>query len=54
MDPTFFLGKAKHPAALGRPGIESWPEIWDLIGAQFTSVLTRGGATRSDDLLLVV
>src|SRR5258707_10020825 len=45
------LGKAKHPAALGRPGIESWPEIWDIIGAQFTSVLTRGEATWSDDLL---
>ena len=48
------LGKTKHPAALGRPGIESWPEIWDTIGAQFTSVLTWGEATRSDDLLLVV
>jgi GAF domain-containing protein len=48
------LGKTKHPAALGRPGIESWPEIWDVIGPQFTSVLTRGEATWSDDLLLVV
>jgi PAS domain S-box-containing protein len=48
------LGKTKHPAALGRPGIESWPEIWDTIGEQFTSVLTRGEATWSDDLLLVV
>src|ERR1700681_908694 len=48
------LGKTKHPAALGRPGIESWPEIWDTIGPQFNSVLTRGEATWSDDLLLVV
>src|SRR5262245_3683586 len=48
------LGKTKHPAALGRPGIESWPEIWDIIGAQLTSVLTRGEATWSDDLLLVL
>jgi PAS domain S-box-containing protein len=48
------LGKTKHPTALGRPGIESWPEIWDIIGPQFTSVLTRGEATWSDDLLLVV
>jgi hypothetical protein len=39
---------------LGRPGIESWPEIWDIIGAQFTSMLTRGEATWSDDLLLVL
>jgi hypothetical protein len=21
------LGKTKHPAGLGRPGIESWPEV---------------------------
>src|SRR4029077_11155161 len=28
------LGKTKHPAALGRPGIEVFPEIWDIIGAQ--------------------
>jgi signal transduction histidine kinase len=48
------LGRTKHPAALGRPGIESWPEIWDTIGAQFNSVLSRGEATWSDDLLLVI
>jgi hypothetical protein len=48
------LGKTKHPAGLGRPAIESWPEIWDIIGPQFTSVLTKGEATWSDDLLLVV
>ena len=48
------LGKTKHPAALGQPGIESWPEIWDTIGGQFNSVLTRGEATWSDDLLLVI
>jgi hypothetical protein len=48
------LGSTKHPAALGRPGIESWPEIWDTIGTQFNSVLSRGEATWSDDLLLVV
>src|SRR6266404_1360204 len=48
------LGKTKHPAGLGRPGNESWPEIWDIIGPQFTRVLTRGEATWSDDLLLVL
>jgi hypothetical protein len=48
------LGKTKHPPGLGRPAIESWPEIWDIIGPQFTSVLTKGEATWSDDLLLVV
>ncbi|HVR26084.1 MAG TPA: sigma 54-interacting transcriptional regulator [Candidatus Polarisedimenticolia bacterium] len=47
------LGKTKHPAALGRPGIEVFPEIWDIIGAQLTSVLSTGEATWSDDQLLV-
>src|SRR5216684_4459920 len=48
------LGRTKHPAGLGRPAIESWAEIWDSIGPQFNGVLTRGEATWSDDLLLVV
>jgi PAS domain S-box-containing protein len=45
---------AKHPKGLGRPGIETWPEIWDIIGEQLGSVLKRGGATWSEDLLLAV
>src|SRR6266849_10272724 len=36
------LGKTKHPAALGRPGIESWPEIWDTIGPQFYQCVNQG------------
>jgi signal transduction histidine kinase len=48
------LGATKHPKGLGRPGIESWPEIWDIIGEQLGSVLTRGEATWSEDLLLAV
>ena len=45
---------AKHPKGLGRPGIETWPEIWDIIGEQLGSVLKRGEATWSEDLLLAV
>ena len=48
------LGAAKHPKALGNPGIEVWPEIWDIIGVQLVSVLKRGEATWSEDLLLAV
>jgi signal transduction histidine kinase len=48
------LGATKHPKGLGRPGIESWPEIWDVIGEQLGSVLNRGEATWSEDLLLAV
>ncbi len=46
-----FLG-AKHPWALGRPGREVWPEIWDVIGPMLDGVLTRGEATWSENVLL--
>ncbi|MGH2414448.1 MAG: GAF domain-containing protein, partial [Microcystaceae cyanobacterium] len=45
---------SKHPQALGRPGREVWPEIWDIIGEQLNHVLVTGQATWSDDLLLMV
>jgi signal transduction histidine kinase/CheY-like chemotaxis protein len=45
---------AKHPAALGRPGREVWPEIWHIIGPMLEGVLERGEATWSDDQLLVL
>src|SRR5262245_11412306 len=46
------LGPAKHPAALGEPGAKVWGEIWDVIGPMLSSVVERGEATRSRDLLL--
>src|SRR5690242_13722181 len=44
----------KHPAALGRPGRECWPEIWHIIGPMLEGVLQRGEATWSNDLLLLL
>jgi PAS domain S-box-containing protein len=44
----------KHPGALGRPGRECWPEIWDIIGPMLEGVLQRGEATWSSDLLLML
>ncbi len=44
----------KHPAAMGRPGRECWPEIWHIIGPMLEGVLVRGEATWSDDLLLML
>jgi hypothetical protein len=43
---------AKHPWALGRPGREVWPEIWDTIGPMVDRVVQHGEATWSADLLL--
>jgi two-component sensor histidine kinase len=45
------LGDTKHPAGLGRPGRESWPETWPIVGQQFESAL-KGVASWSEDLLL--
>src|SRR5579872_3472029 len=45
---------AKHPAALGHPGRECWPEIWHIIGPMLEGVMQRGEATWSDDLLLML
>jgi PAS domain S-box-containing protein len=33
------LGPAKHPAALGRPGSEVWPEFWDRLGPQLRRIM---------------
>src|ERR1700733_2607118 len=43
---------AKHPAALGRPGRECWPEIWPTIRPMLEGVLRLGEATWSNDFLL--
>jgi signal transduction histidine kinase/CheY-like chemotaxis protein len=42
----------KHPWALGQPGANVWPEIWDVINPMLSQVLERSEATRSRDLLL--
>jgi len=43
---------SKHPAALGRPGRECWPEIWPTIRPMLEGVLQVGEATWSNDFLL--
>jgi hypothetical protein len=45
---------SKHPAALGNPGRDCWPEVWDTIGPMLDGVMQRGEATWSDDLLLLL
>ena len=46
-----FLGGAKHPGSLGRPGREVWAEIWDTIGPMLDGVRRTGAATWSDDVM---
>jgi signal transduction histidine kinase len=42
---------AKHPASLGMPGREIFPEVWDVVGPEFERVL-RGESFAIDDWLL--
>ncbi len=44
----------KHPRALGSPGREVWPEIWDQIGPMLARVMEKGEACPADDLLLIL
>jgi signal transduction histidine kinase len=41
----------KHPASLGKPGAEIFPEVWSVVGPEFEGV-RRGGAFAIDDWLL--
>ena len=42
----------KHPWALGSPGREVWPEIWDTIGPMLSAVVEAGEAFPANDLRL--
>ncbi|QHV99730.1 PAS domain S-box protein [Spirosoma endbachense] len=44
----------KHPHALGRPGAEVWPEIWEFIKPLIDQVLSDQGATWNEDQLLPI
>jgi hypothetical protein len=47
------LGQRKHPAAMGRPVRDSFPELWDTVRPMFERVL-RGEAVALDDGLLPI
>src|SRR3954447_23433558 len=46
--------EGKHPFALGKKGLEVWPEIWSDIGPIIDQVLSGGGANWSEDHLLPI
>ena len=51
-DPYHQIISNKHPKALGAPGKEIFPEIWNTIGPMLHRVMHQGEAVRADDLLL--
>jgi signal transduction histidine kinase len=48
------IAGGKHPWALGRPGEEVWPEIWDGLRRSFMDVLESGKVTYEEDSLLLM
>ncbi|PTL82795.1 ATP-binding protein [Vitiosangium sp. GDMCC 1.1324] len=44
----------KHPASLGVPAAQVWPEIWDVIGPMAEGVIRGGPATWSEHLQLFI
>ena len=44
----------KHPAALGAPAREAFPEIWDEIGPMLEDVRAGRGATWTEDMRLLM
>ena len=39
----------KHPAALGRPAKETWPEAWDVVGGRLNDVILNGHTVQAED-----
>lgn len=44
----------KHPLALGVPGAQIWPEVWDVVLPMLEQVRTTGEATWSNDQQLLL
>jgi signal transduction histidine kinase len=48
------LGPEKHPAILGATGLQSWEEIWPIIGPQIDQVMRGQGATWHENQLVPI
>jgi signal transduction histidine kinase/ActR/RegA family two-component response regulator len=48
------LGPEKHPAILGQPGQQAWPEIWPIIGPQIDQVMRGDSATWHENALVPI
>lgn len=44
----------KHPASMGQPASECWPEIWNVIGPLIDTPFNGGPATWIEDLELIL
>ena len=47
------LGSVKHPSAMGSPAHDTFPEIWNILGPMFQSVMEGQTVTVTDFLFLL-
>ena len=48
------IGPERHPSSLGRPALEVWAEIWDVIGPQIEQVMAGGPPTWHQNQLVPI
>ncbi len=48
------LGRGRHPAAMGQPAAECWPEAWPVLEPQVGAVLQRGQPSWNEDQLMQI
>lgn len=48
------IGPERHPGSLGRPALEVWSEIWDVIGPQIDQVMAGRGSTWHENQLIPI
>lgn len=49
-----YIGKDRHPSALGQQGAVCWDEVWTTIGPQIDQVMGGGGSVWREDCLVPV
>jgi len=48
------LGPERHPGSLGRPALEVWSDLWDVVGPQIAQVQSGGGPTWHENQCLSI
>jgi PAS domain-containing protein len=51
-EPACAIFGDKHPAALGRPAREIFPEVWDTMGARLEQVMAEGRPLTLEDITI--
>lgn len=53
-DAALSILRDKHPAALGRPARDIWPDAWPVVGPHFAQVMETGEPVMAEDLSMEI